>query len=65
MKTCRTCKAAKPDSDFYKAPQNTDGLSNQCKGCAIKYQLDRYVQNREVLKAYQREYRRKSRTVRP
>lgn len=32
-KTCHTCKAAKPVSDFWKAVKSVDGLNWSCKSC--------------------------------
>ena len=44
MKTCTTCKIEKPESEFYKDSQKSDGIYSNCKKCHIirckKYELD-------------------------
>ncbi len=33
MKVCRACGQEKPDTEFYKAKRNKDGLGSYCKPC--------------------------------
>jgi hypothetical protein len=45
MKICKTCFVEKVDKDFYREPNNTDGLKGECKPCyrertRIKYWLN-------------------------
>lgn len=36
MKTCKKCGIKKPNSEFYKAAKNKDGLFTKCKHCVTK-----------------------------
>jgi len=56
-KTCRSCKANLPTSEFSKCSRSFDSLNGTCKGCAKDY----YQRNRDKILAqksvyYQRKY---------
>ena len=50
MKICRQCQAEKPETDFYRAPANRDGLYSLCKVCKNARQRE-YAQTEQGRKA--------------
>lgn len=42
MKTCTSCKAPKPLSEFNKQARSPDGFNTQCKKCISDYRKDKY-----------------------
>lgn len=46
MKTCRVCGAAKPISEFPRAPSNRDGIAKHCKRCASERASRHYYARR-------------------
>ena len=76
MKTCSTCKEAKPTTEFHKDRKSSDGLHSECKQCraayAKKYREDNveklfadkkkyYEENPETLVARNKKYREENR----
>ena len=47
MKTCRTCKKARTQDDFYKDRTRPDGLRTQCKSCDNSRRKVQYRNNKE------------------
>lgn len=56
MKKCKCCGETKPLDQFYDMPSGKLGKSAKCKPCYIEHYKQRYQNNAESLRAYQREY---------
>ena len=54
MKTCNTCKAEKPLSEFNKHIRRKDGLEGQCKSCKKEYR----EKNKESIHERNKQYRK-------
>ena len=52
MKICRQCQQSKPETDFYRAATNRDGLTTQCRACknAAAMAYAQTEQGREVVR---------------
>ena len=59
LKRCSKCSEIKSKSDFCKDVRSKDGLAHRCKTCAHEYMRRYYEQNKSVLIARSKEYRRK------
>lgn len=66
-KVCSKCKQELPIEFFGKSSSSKDGYYCYCKDCAKKYrqetrqrEKDRYLQNRESILAYKKEYAKKN-----
>ena len=57
MKTCSTCKEAKPTTEFHKDRKSSDGLHSECKQCRAAY----WTKTRETLVARNKKYREENR----
>lgn len=54
MKTCFKCNLSKPETEFYRHAQMSDGLLGKCKDCAKKDVRHNYADKREKYAAYER-----------
>lgn len=60
-KVCYKCKKVKSLNEFYKNKQKRDGLQSCCKECAYRDVKIWQQKNKEKLKKYHRDYRKKNR----
>lgn len=58
MKQCTTCGVLKPASEFYREPNNKDGLRGSCTSCHKVARRAWYVRNREAVIAKVRRWQR-------
>ncbi|RXG62683.1 hypothetical protein ES695_20910 [Candidatus Atribacteria bacterium 1244-E10-H5-B2] len=63
LKTCSKCGETKPIFKFSVNKRNLEGRTNICKECRSREYLRYYYQNRERIKKYNREYKRKHRIL--
>lgn len=61
MKTCVTCKEAKPLDEFHKGRTHPQGRAPKCKPCKRAYDNARYAANRKGIRERQRVYNLMSR----
>lgn len=57
MKTCTRCNNRRPSDEFYKSPNNSDGLRTWCKTCLADYHIERYAIKKDHINAVNRKYR--------
>ena len=55
-KPCTRCGAVKSFGEFHKRAASPDGLQPMCRACEKTTKAERYLRNREVVRAKQREY---------
>jgi hypothetical protein len=60
-KECYRCKEIKPIEFFNKNKNSKDGHCSWCKVCINKYKKERYIKNRDEIKAQNAEYRKEHR----
>lgn len=58
IKICTACSTAKPLSEFYRNSNMISGYLNQCKACKRKYRADYFLENRERILEWFRNYPR-------
>lgn len=46
-KTCTKCKVPKPVKEFYRRPENKDGMAEQCKDCVNKIKREVNAKKRD------------------
>ena len=63
MKTCSTCKQAKPTTGFYKDKRTPDGLKYQCKKCHMESSIR--TRDEERKRGINREHMRRARLTDP
>lgn len=56
-KVCSKCKIEKLINEFYKKPQNKNGLCGQCKICMNQQSKKYYQDNKETIKETNKKYR--------
>lgn len=59
MKKCSTCKKEQPLDFFYKRAKSPDGYMNRCKECSKLYKRKWAAQNKEKIREYDTEYRKR------
>lgn len=51
MTTCRKCRTAKPDNEFFKCARKKNGLQSYCKQCSLRLHGEFYEKNKEADRA--------------
>lgn len=60
MKQCRRCLAEKPESEFFAARGNRDGLQTWCKACKKEHWLAWYAEHKDAYMARCAEWARRN-----